>query len=539
MGSLALLQPPPAPPPPSATYRSGRWPAWPAPGWPGPAAPAGRAAAGGRGPGRDRGWRRARGAGWAAAPGVPRARAEAGAGAGCGREPGRCLRTGERSGQSPGAGTARATPRPALTLCALLPARGPVQVADGLHGAQADRSGLAALGVPGLGRGSALGPSHAVCWERRRREPPGTPGGSGPLPGVAPAVMPARCRAGAGSQRRCPLGTGVWPQADECWLCYPAPALSSGQLAGPGGRDPSASLVGQERAPPPAAARQPGWDPAGSARAVPAPAHGLSRGTTSVCCLGCPDSDVGACGAGGPGARSVGGHIPRRVSWQPSPGKQLRWGGGKGVFFRGAGVFSSVFKCPSAAPVAEQDRVAPCPPARSRCRGQRGVAGQRGAGPLPSGWCVLPAQLAGVGAGGPQLVPRVPPDPPQGPALGWGLARGYPHHPCTRSPLAGGHSWLRSSGAGGCARQLPAPSPSPADHCPQPSNSPFFPGRASVPTAPVVEGSVWPPLPPPPHSPVPPALLRGARARAGPQPPPQPTFSSLPGHGSPCPAPGQ
>lgn len=154
--------------PASATYHSGRWPGWPGPGSTVPGVPAGPVAGGGQGRGRGRGWRGARGAGWAGAAGARGTRAELGAGAGCWREPGHCLQAGERRGQSLATGTAGpcTAPLPPLTLCALVPARGPVQVADGLHGAQADGSRLTAVRVPRLCWCSALSPSHGVCWNR-------------------------------------------------------------------------------------------------------------------------------------------------------------------------------------------------------------------------------------------------------------------------------------------------------------------------------------------------------------------------------------
>lgn len=56
--------------------------------------------------------------------------------------------------------------------------------------------------------------------------------GTRPLPEVTPALMPALCCAGAGSQHRCSLGTALWLRAGERWLCPPAPApvLSSERL---------------------------------------------------------------------------------------------------------------------------------------------------------------------------------------------------------------------------------------------------------------------------------------------------------------------
>lgn len=80
-------------------------------------------------------------------------------------------------------------------------------------------------------------------------------------------------------------------------------------------------------------------------------------------------------------------------------------------------------------------------PMPSPSRGQWHVTGQRGAAPLPSGWCVLPVGFTRIRAGEPWLVPRVPPwDPPQGPALGWRLACRYPHPlpPASAPPWLGG-----------------------------------------------------------------------------------------------------
>lgn len=82
-------------------------------------------------------------------------------------------------------------------------------------------------------------------------------------------------------------------------------------------------------------------------------------------------------------------------------------------------------------------------------------------------------QMLGLGAL--SWCPASPTDPPQGLAFGWGLACGYPHHPCVRCPLAGGHSWLRSFGAcvpGSC---LPPPQALLTSAC-SPPTAPSSPG---------------------------------------------------------------
>lgn len=148
-------------------------------------------------------------------------------------------------------------------------------------------------------------------------------------------------------------------------------------------------------------------------------------------------------------------------------------------------------------------------PTPSPSRGQWHVTGQCGAVPLPSGWCMLPVGFTHVRAGEPWLVPRVlPRDPLQGPALGWRLACRYPH------PLPPGFAppWL-----GGTARHVGlVPGTAPAICLPPPQallpcahsppGPPFCLGRASLPTAPAAEASVWLLPPSQPHSPVPPGF---------------------------------
>lgn len=155
-----------------------------------------------------------------------------------------------------------------------------------------------------------------------------------------------------------------------------------------------------------------------------------------------------------------------------------------------------------------------------------------------AGQTVSPAGLEGVGVGGLQL--RSPPLRPSPLPYPWPqTASQVPTSPLHPLPPVGGHSWSRRFGAGGCAHQLPAPSPNPAVLHLQPSRTPFFPGQASLPTAPMAEGNISPLLPSQPHSLASPGVPRGARAPASPKPTPQCTFCSLPGHGSPCPVLGQ
>lgn len=108
----------------------------------------------------------------------------------------------------------------------------------------------------------------------------------------------------------------------------------------------------------------------------------------------------------------------------------------------------------------------------------------------PQGW-----QAPGLGGlswhpGSPQTLPTaLPLTAPQ-----------VPHHPCTHLPLVGGHSWSRRFGAGGLCPPAACTVPKPC--CPTPAalQDPFFPGQASVPTAPMAEGIICPRLPSQPHS---------------------------------------
>lgn len=105
-------------------------------------------------------------------------------------------------------------------------------------------------------------------------------------------------------------------------------------------------------------------------------------------------------------------------------------------YFLGVCVSLSSGQGPRTVPLAEQGRLAPCP-----LPIPPGVSGVSQGSVAPCCCCpdcVSPTGLAGVTAGGPQLVPRVPSDPPHGPTLGRGLPHRYPHHPCTHfSPVGG------------------------------------------------------------------------------------------------------
>lgn len=390
-----------------------------------------------------------------------------------------------------------------------------MQVADGLHGAQADGSRLAAVGVPRLCRRGTLGPSHAVCREQSPRVSVGSACPAHPCRDQNPLggdpsfdTSPVLCRGGQ------PMPVFPWHSpaaAGKQALAVPPPppalTLSSEQLAGTwwprsqslisgagiwpwlGGRNVptpgpgSPGTVGLAGAP----QGQLGAGGQGQDGASSGQRHGLACPVGTLLML-CSWAHGWRCGvravSGGPGAHCPGGHSPHaskevfgEQTWLHRPLRKWpcpRCGRGKGFFSGRLRVFLSSGQGPGAVPTAEQGRVAPCPlpippgangvlqGSAAPCRCHRGGACCR------QGWQASVLGTLGWCPGYPQTLPRAVP-------LAGGCPVGTPITPAAAPLQLGGHSRACRFDARGSANQLPAPSPNPAPCARSPPRPPFFP----------------------------------------------------------------
>lgn len=151
-------------------------------------------------------------------------------------------------------------------------------------------------------------------------------------------------------------------------------------------------------------------------------------------------------------------------------------------YFLGVYVFLSSGQGPRTVPLAEHGRLALCP-----LPIPPGVSGVSQGSVAPCCCCpdcVSPTGLAGIRVGGPQLVPRVPSDPPHTPTFGQGLLHRYPHHARTHLSQVGGHSWSHRFGTGGCTCQLPVLSQTLLPYTCSPPGPPSSLGRHLCPQTP-------------------------------------------------------